>query len=84
VIRAARARARIKGYVVGELIPDAASRDPLADGLLDSLAISQLVAFLEDEFDVSFDDADLVAANFESLDAVAALVEAARSSPPRR
>jgi acyl carrier protein len=79
----ARVRTRIRAYVVGELTPDAASRDPLADGLLDSLAISQLVAFLEDEFDVALDDADLVAANFESLDAVAALVEAARSSPRR-
>lgn len=45
-----------------------------ARGLLDSLAVHEVVGFLEDEFGVVFDDADLVVDNFASVDAMAAMV----------
>lgn len=50
--------------------------DPLALGLIDSLAIEQLIAFLEESYDLEFEDEELVAEHFVSIDAVVALVEA--------
>ena len=49
--------------------------DPIADGLLDSLALEQLIAFAEEQYDVMFEDEYLVAENFTDLKAVAGLVE---------
>ena len=72
--RTPQLRARISGYIRHDLT-DGATGDPLALGLLDSLAIAQLVAFLEEEFRISLRDEDLVAEHFESLDSVTALVE---------
>jgi methoxymalonate biosynthesis acyl carrier protein len=61
--------------------------DTLADdanlfalGLLDSLAVHEVVGFLEDEFEVAFDDADLAVDNFSSVDAMAAMVSGKRSA----
>jgi acyl carrier protein len=51
------------------------SADPLADGLLDSLAIEQLIAFVEEQYGVVFEDDELVAENFPNLATVALLVE---------
>ena len=55
--------------------------DPLARGALDSLALEQLFMFIEDTFHVTLEDADLVTENFESLDAVAALVKRKSCAP---
>jgi acyl carrier protein len=52
--------------------------DPLASGLLDSLAVEQLIAYIEDEYGVTFEDDELVADNFASLPVVAGLVESKR------
>ena len=49
--------------------------DPLADGLLDSLAVEQLIAFLEESFDIEFDDEELVAENFATIETVATFVD---------
>ena len=68
-------RERVRRFIVEELLEDGEVRDPLAEELLDSLAIEQLVAFLEQEFRVEIADDDMVAENFESLRAVAALVD---------
>ena len=51
-------------------------------GLLDSLGFVQLITFIEREFDVRLDDDDLTRENFETLDAIAALV--ARRAGRRR
>ena len=77
--RSSRTKARIRGFVLDELAEGRPSRDPLADGLLDSLAIGQLVAFCEEEFGISLDDGAVTAEHFESLDAVTALVESKRA-----
>ena len=58
----------------GEDVPG----DPLAQGLLDSLAIEQLIAFLEEDFDIEFEDEELVAECFQSIDTVVTLVETKR------
>ena len=70
---------RIRRFAIQ--LTDERSRDPLADGLLDSLAIEQLISFLEQQFALELADEDLVAANFTSVDRVAALVEMKRRPP---
>jgi len=59
-------------------------RDPLAEGLLDSLAIEELLLFLEKRFGVSFRDEEMTQERFSSLDAVADLVEGKRRLARKR
>jgi len=49
----------------------------LENGVLDSLGIFEVVAFLEEECDVTIGDEDLVPANFATLSAIADLATAA-------
>lgn len=44
-------------------------------GLIDSMGILELVAFLEERFKIEIADTDLVPANFDSISAIAAYVE---------
>jgi acyl carrier protein len=75
---------RIRDFVASELnwpgAPDELTPDvPLVDGVIDSLGIVQVIAFLEREFDVLVRDDELVPRNFASVRAIAAFVEAKRS-----
>jgi acyl carrier protein len=45
------------------------------DGLLSSLDIIQLIGALNDEFDISIPATEIVPQNFNSVDAMAAMVE---------
>lgn len=67
----------IRGFVNSELLDGAepGSGDPLQEGKLDSLAIEQIIGFCESQYDVTFEDDDLIAENFSSLEAIARLVE---------
>ena len=47
---------------------------PLLDGTLDSLGLLRLVSFVEEEFGVDIDDADIIADNFRTVGHVARLV----------
>jgi acyl carrier protein len=53
------------------LAPDA---DLLAGGLIDSLGVTQLVAFLEERYAIAVSDEDLVPRNFSSLERIEAYV----------
>lgn len=53
------------------LAPDASMLDA---GILDSLGVMELVAFLEDEFAISVDEDELVRHNLDTLAGVTALV----------
>ncbi len=67
----------IKG-ILEEIRPDLdfESEKSLVTGkLLDSLDIISLVQELDDEFDIKIKPAHLIPENFNSLDAIAALVE---------
>ncbi|MBQ9008856.1 MAG: acyl carrier protein [Clostridia bacterium] len=44
------------------------------DGLLSSLDIIQLIGALNDEFDISIPATEIIPANFNSVDAMAAMV----------
>jgi acyl carrier protein len=50
----------------------------ISGGVLDSLALVELVSFLEGRFGISIDEDDLVPEHFETMAAIAALVEAKR------
>ena len=66
---------QIRQYIQEELLEGAEMpSDPLSEGLLDSLAVEQLIGYIEDEFGVLFDDEELVAENFASIDKVVGLV----------
>ena len=66
---------RLQRFVDDQLLDVPIDGDPLAAGLLDSLAIEQLIAFAEETYDIEFDDEELNAENFSSIDTVAKLVD---------
>jgi acyl carrier protein len=71
----------ITQYVVEEFLPDvspdelAADHDLLADGVVDSLGLLKLIAWIEDRFDITVDDSALDPDNFRTVDAIDAFVE---------
>lgn len=65
------AREIIHGSVKEELDPELSL---LEEGILDSLGLQQVITFLEQQFGISIDDDDLMPENFESVNAIAALV----------
>jgi len=74
-------KGRIVRFIHGELLHDTpVTIDALAAGLLDSMMLEQLLAFIEDEFDIWFDDDELVPEAFADLETVVALVEAKRGT----
>jgi acyl carrier protein len=74
-------RTRIRTHIVDELgwtgpPEELTDQLPLLERrVLDSMGIFELVTFLEDAFGVQIDDADLLPEHFETIDAVARLVE---------
>jgi acyl carrier protein len=69
---------QVRSFITSELSGDLSSiRDDeslLEAGIIDSLAMLQLVAFLEKQFDLRILEDDMMPDNFESLDAIAAYV----------
>lgn len=55
------------------------SQSLVTDGLLDSLDIISLITELEEAFDIEIDPEDVMSENFESIDAITALVEKCKS-----
>ena len=51
----------------------------LENGIVDSLGILQIVAFIEEQFSIVVEDAEVVLDNFETVDAIKALVERKQS-----
>ena len=51
----------------------------IANEVLDSMAIFETIAFLEDEFGIEVQDDDLVPENFESIAAIARLVSTSQA-----
>lgn len=73
--------AAIHEYLTTEIfydkdLADLGPGDSLIDrGLLDSLAILKMVTFCEEEFGVTIPDTDVVPDHFETVSAIAKLVE---------
>lgn len=62
-------------------IPEVAEDTPLLNGIVDSMALMRLVAFLEDEFEVAIDDVEITADNFRTVADIARLVEQRTQGP---
>ena len=71
---------RVRQYIVDNLRfygpPDTLTSDYrlIDNDVLDSMAIFEVISFLEDNFGIVVEDNDLVPENFESLKAIANLV----------
>jgi acyl carrier protein len=55
----------------------------LGTGIVDSLGILEVVAFLEREFQIGVSDDDLVPEQFESIETIARFVDGKRRAAPR-
>jgi len=76
----------IADYIRNEFLRDQpdivlAKDEPLIQtGIIDSLGIFVLIGFLEERFNVAVEPGDVVLENFETIDAITALVDARRAS----
>lgn len=67
---------RIRAFIVDTFFVEDFEDDAsfLRTGIVDSMGMMQLVAFLEQEFGIAVADSELVPENLDSLDRVAAFV----------
>lgn len=66
---------RLHAFIVSELVEEEyRGADPLADQAVDSLAIEQLVEYIDECYGVELEDEEMVEENFESLARLSALV----------
>jgi len=69
----------VEGFILEKITLDgekiARDEDLLASDILDSLAIVELVSFLEARFGIRVSDDDLVPENFKTIDEIVAFVE---------
>ncbi|MER5889419.1 phosphopantetheine-binding protein [Streptomyces sp. NPDC001941] len=74
----------IKKFVIEEFLPDldatqlADDHDLLSDGVIDSLGVLKLIAWVEDHFQLAVGDADLDPNNFRSVAAIDQFIADAR------
>jgi acyl carrier protein len=77
----------IKRFVIDEFLPDVSAadldvdHDLLAGGVIDSLGLLKLIAWVEQRFDLTVQDDDLNPDNFRSVGAIDEFVEAAGAQP---
>ncbi len=69
-----------KELVKGRHIDITPADDLLGAGIIDSLGILQLVAFIEDRFNFQVPDEDVVYENFFSVDALANYLKSAQAA----
>lgn len=80
----------IKKFLIDEFLPDVnpseleLEHDLLADGLIDSLGVLKLIAWIEDRFTVAVGDDDLDPDNFRSIAAIDTFIEESRKSASAR
>ena len=55
--------------------------DPLFPDVIDSLGVMELVDFVEERYAVELEEDELLADNFQSLEAVSALIDRKRDAP---
>jgi acyl carrier protein len=73
-------------YIVEEVAPAAPAEPPAADlaiieaGLVDSLGLFRLIAFIEDEFRVKIEPDEVLLENFGTINAIAALISKKRAT----
>jgi acyl carrier protein len=71
---------RIRLFIEEELLDgEPAPDDLMSVGLIDSLGVEQMIAFVEETFGITFDDDDVVPENLASIDALAAFIDRKRA-----
>lgn len=76
----------ITQFVIEEFLPDVQAQDLdpdydlLAGGVIDSLGLLKLIAWIESEFDVTVDDAALDPDNFRTVAAIDAFTDKATAA----
>jgi acyl carrier protein len=72
-------RADLTQYIQSKLLSEDAAvtlepdTDVLRQGIIDSLGVFQVVSFLEEQWGIRIDDAEITVDNFQSIDAMAQL-----------
>src|SRR5947209_7979541 len=61
-------------FLAGSDEPLAQDRDLLADGLIDSMGVMELVSYIEEQFEVAVADDEIIADNFRSVQAMTRFV----------
>lgn len=73
----------IKQFIIDEFLPDVATAeldpeaDLLADGVIDSLGLLKVIAWLEDRFEISPEEIEISPDDFRSVAAIGAFIELA-------
>ncbi|MGH3973505.1 MAG: phosphopantetheine-binding protein [Pseudonocardiaceae bacterium] len=71
----------IKHFVIEEFLPDVSANelsveyDLLENGVIDSLGLLKLIAWIEERFELSVHDTDLDPANFHSVAAINSFID---------
>jgi acyl carrier protein len=79
--------ATIKDYILNNLLAESGRTEMgldeslISSGVLDSMILLQLVAFIEDQFGITVEDEELIPDNFETINHMVTLVE--RKRPAR-
>jgi acyl carrier protein len=77
---------KIKQFIVEEFMPDVPAEeldsdfDLLTGGVVDSLGLLKVVAWLEEEFDVAVDESELGPESFRTVTAIKEYVDQARAA----
>lgn len=77
---------QVKAFIVEEFMPDVsvdeldADFDLLAGGVVDSLGLLKVVAWLETEYDIEVDDSELGPESFRTVTAISAYIDQARET----
>jgi acyl carrier protein len=72
----------LKKFIIEEFVPDGHvdeitdDLDLIKNGILDSLAILKLVAFVEDHYDIALEPEEIDPENLNSINAIAAMISA--------
>lgn len=78
----------ITKFLVEEFLPDVpvesltADYDLLSGGVIDSLGLLKIIAWLEDQCDIVIDDIEIAPDNFRTVNAINAFVQNASQTPP--
>jgi acyl carrier protein len=70
----------IRNFIIEEVLEETDNQDlpediPLLSGVLDSFGLMSLLSFLEDRYDLVINNNQVVAQNFESIQALTIFVE---------
>lgn len=67
---------KLREYIKKSTQTEVDSETPLIEqGIIDSMGVMDLIAFIQSSFHVEFTDDDLTAENFENIHSIAVLIE---------